>query len=79
MHPHTSELSSLFIIQPLGTRSICRRSRKFVFGNIPMYNFSAVYFLYFLLALFVSDFTSRSPNKDKQVEEPFHCLFVLVL
>ena len=62
--------------QPLGTRSICRRSRKYVFGYIAMYNFSAVYFLYFLQALFVSDFTSRTPNKDEQVEQLTYCRFV---
>ena len=55
------------------------RSRKSIRGYIPMYIFAAVYFLYFLQALFVSDFTSRTPNKDKQVEQPFHCRFVQVL
>ena len=60
--------------QPLGQRSICRRSRKFVFGYIPMYNFSPVYFLYFLQALFLSDFTYRTPNNDQQVEQLYYCL-----
>ena len=62
------------LLQPLGQRSICRRSRKFVFGYIPMYNFSPVYFLYFLQALFLSDFTSRTQNKDQQVEQLYYCL-----
>ena len=66
----------IHIYQPLGTRSICRRSRKYVFGYIAMYNFSAVYFLYFLQALFVSDFTSRTPNKDEQVKQLTYCRFV---
>ena len=80
IHSQMAKLKrSCKLLQPLGTRSICCRSRKFVFGNIPMYNFSAVYFLYFLQALFVSDFTSRTPNKDEQIEQPFHCLFVQVL
>ena len=68
--------ASMLQYQPLGTRSICRRSRKYVFGYIAMYNFSAVYFLYFLQALFVSDFTSRTPNKDEQVEQLIYCRFV---
>ena len=55
------------------------RYRKSIRGCIPMYIFAAVYFLYFLQALFVSDFTYRSPNKDKQVEQPFHCRLVQVL
>ena len=55
------------------------RYRKSIRGCIPMYIFATVYFLYFLQALFVSDFTSRTPNKDKQVDQPFHCLFVQVL
>ena len=45
------------------------RSRKSIRGCIPMYIFSAVYFLYFVQALIVSDITSRTPNKDKQVEQ----------
>ena len=55
------------------------RSRKCIRDCIPMYIFSAVYFLYFLQALFVSDFTSKTPNKDQQVEQPFFCPFVYVL
>ena len=43
-------------------------------GYTPMYNFSPVYFLYFLQALFLSDFTSRTPNKDQQVEQLYYCL-----
>ena len=55
------------------------RSRKCICDCIPMYIFCAVYFLYFLQALFVSDFTSKTQNKDQRVEQLFFCPFVYVL
>ena len=52
------------------------RYRKSIRGSIPMYVFAAVYVLYFLQALIVSLFTSRTPNKDKEVEQRFYRLFI---
>ena len=48
------------------------RYRKSIRDYIPMYIFSAVCFLHFLQAVFLSDFTSRSPNKDQQVKQLFY-------
>ena len=36
-------------------------------------------FICFLPALYRSSFTSKTPNKDQQVEQPFYCPFVQVL
>ena len=56
--------------------SNCCRYRKSIFDCVPMHNYFAVYLLCFLRALYWPSFTSKTPNKNQEVEQLFYCLSV---
>ena len=66
------------MVQSLGQRSNCCRSRKCIRWLIPVHAIFAVFYLFFLPVLSRSSFTSRTPNKDQKTEQLFYFLLVQV-
>ena len=67
------------VLQPLGQRSNCCRSRKSIREHVSMFNLFPVYNQFLLQVLSQLYFTSTTQNKDLQKEQPFLSPVVLVL
>ena len=66
------------VVKPAQNMNKAYRSRKCIWGHIPMHAIFAVFIYFFIPVLSRSYFTSRTPDKDHKVEQLFYFLLVQV-